>query len=90
MFQAITTKYLAPTNHRGARIKATAAAGSITVSWDYSTNSVYNHYEAAKALANKFDWLGTKQVYCGYDKYELVGGGLPKADGCAWVLIPKR
>ena len=28
MLQAITTKYLSPTNTRGTRVKATAAAGS--------------------------------------------------------------
>ena len=31
MTQAITLKWLGPTNHKGARWKATAAAGSLTV-----------------------------------------------------------
>jgi hypothetical protein len=35
MRQAIVTKFLGPTDHRGSRIKATAEAGSITVSWDH-------------------------------------------------------
>jgi hypothetical protein len=32
--QAIITKYLSATNHRGARVKASAQAGSLTVGWD--------------------------------------------------------
>ena len=32
--QAIETRYLGPTNTRGSRIKATAAAGSITIHYD--------------------------------------------------------
>jgi hypothetical protein len=35
-YQAIVTKYIGPTNTRGSRIKARAAAGSITLSRDDS------------------------------------------------------
>ena len=55
--QAITTKYLAPTNSRGARIKATAEAGSVTVPYDHALNAFDNHHAAAVALANKFGWM---------------------------------
>ena len=34
MFQAIQVKYLGPTNYRGSRYKAIAAAGSVTVGAD--------------------------------------------------------
>jgi len=54
--QAITTKYLAPTNSRGARIKATAAAGSITIPWDYACDGSTNHYAAARAFALGRGW----------------------------------
>lgn len=54
--QAIQTKYLCPTNVRGARIKATAAAGSIIVGYDHALNSEENHIAAAKALREKFEW----------------------------------
>src|SRR4051812_45021830 len=33
--QAIQTRYLGPSNVRGSRVKAFAAAGSITLSWDH-------------------------------------------------------
>lgn len=58
MLQAITTKYLGPTNTRGARIKATCDAGSLTVHWDYALNPSRNHAAAAQALAEKLGWTG--------------------------------
>ena len=54
--QAITTKYLAPTNTRGARVKATAAAGSVTIPWDYAYDGSTNHYAAARSLAWRCLW----------------------------------
>ncbi len=55
MLQAIQTKYLGPTNQLGARIKASCAAGSITVSWQYDLNPEPNHVQAAKALVKKLE-----------------------------------
>lgn len=65
MRQAIVTKYLGPTNYKGGRVKATAAAGSVTVGWDHALNSEKNHAAAARAFCEKKGWTG-----------ELVGGGL--------------
>lgn len=61
LLQAIQTKYLAPTNTRGTRIKATCAAGSLYFPYDYSLNPENNHFEAAKALATKLQWKGELQ-----------------------------
>ena len=55
--QAITTKQLGPTDHRGKRVKATAKAGSVTLPWDYSLEVAQNHAAAAKALTEKFNWI---------------------------------
>ena len=74
MLQAITTKYLSPTNTRGTRVKATAAAGSVTVSWDHALNDRQNHTAAAHALARKLEWEGL-----------YVGGGLPDCSGYVFV-----
>jgi len=53
--QAIVTKYLPATNTRGSRIKATAYAGSVTVSWDHSISSEAENYRAAAmALVTKY------------------------------------
>lgn len=64
--QAITTKYIGPTNVRGSRIKATAQAGSITLNWDHSLNPDQNHCAAAKALANKLGWWNYGTWHGGY------------------------
>ena len=58
MFQAITTKYLGPTNYRGSRIKARAQVGAITIPWDYALSVDDNHKAAAEALALKWEWAG--------------------------------
>ena len=57
--QAIETKYLGPTNFRGARIKATAQAGSITVGWDHALNVEENHDAAARAFILRYGWHGS-------------------------------
>ena len=65
--KAIKTTYLAPTNCRGARIKATDCdRNSITLHWDSSLDSDENHKAAAKALCDKMNWKG-----------EMVMGGFP-------------
>jgi hypothetical protein len=61
---AIHTKYISPTNTRGARIKAyTASWGghkgfSATIPFPHEFDSVKAHFEAVKALIekNKLDW----------------------------------
>lgn len=73
--QAIQTKYLCPTNSRGARIKATAAAGSITISYPYGLSGQACHRKAAEALVSKLGW--TDPHYGG-----LLGGCLPNGDYC--------
>lgn len=79
MLQAIETKYLGPTHVRGARVKAVAEAGSLTLSWDHALKWHDNHRKAAEALAAKFNWTG--EFYG-----ELVGGALPGQRGYAFVF----
>jgi hypothetical protein len=56
--QAIQTKFLSPTNSRGSRVKAFAAAGSVTISWNHRLNPEQNHRAAAKMFANRMNWVG--------------------------------
>lgn len=57
MKQAIETKVLGPTNHRGSRVKAMAGGVlSVTVAWDYSVSPEVNHECAAKLLCEKYNW----------------------------------
>lgn len=54
--QAITTRYLGPTNHRGSRIVAQCAARRIIVDWDHALNAEDNHKEAARRLIAQLGW----------------------------------
>jgi hypothetical protein len=72
---AIETKYLGPTNTKGARIKAIGGKNSITVSFDCSAKTVQDaHRIAAEALVNKMEW----------PQYPLIGGGT--RSGCVFVF----
>ena len=73
MLQAITTKYLGPTNYRGGRIVATCEAGKITVNWNYGLNVSDNHKAAMQALASKLDWLDGRKWYYGGTEDGAVG-----------------
>ena len=57
--QAITVKYMGPTTHRGARMRASCEAGSIIVPWDYAQNPERNAVAACEALLAKLRWDGT-------------------------------
>ena len=60
--QSISTKYLSPTNTKGARIKATTSEGkSLTACFDYGVNEEKRHMDAAKLLCEKLGWTGTMQ-----------------------------
>lgn len=57
-YQAITAKYLGPTRHRGARIKASSSGGWVTIDRDYSMNAEDNYSAAVAALIEKLQWGG--------------------------------
>jgi hypothetical protein len=54
--QSIETKYLHPTNHKGARIVAKCDAGRKILPWEYELNVAENHALAACALAKSLGW----------------------------------
>jgi hypothetical protein len=72
--QAIATHYLGPTDKRGSRIVARAAAGRIVVSYDPRHGVERNHAAAARKLAERFGWAG---------RYEQ--GGAPDDSGYVFV-----
>ena len=64
-FQSILTKYIPPTNTRGARIKAVQSGwndkrqcASITIPYPHELNTDQAHALAARMLAEKLDWPG--------------------------------
>ncbi len=72
---AIETKYLAPTNTRGARVKAIKRDHkniSTTINWDYEKTDKQDHETACKALLEKMGnpgkswrggWTNTGMVF---------------------------
>lgn len=80
--QAIQTKYIPVTNTRPSRIKASCAAGSVTVSYDHALNIEGNHKAACDALCAKLEW--NTEYYT-----SMVGGTL--LDGSmVWVFVPRE
>jgi hypothetical protein len=73
---AIQTKFLGPTNYRGARVKAISDAGSLALSWDHAIGVQENHHAAAVALAERVGW-----------PTDLIGEALP-GSGYAFVRRP--
>ena len=69
--QTISTKYIAPTNNKGGRIKATNCSNnSITVDWNHSLEAIENHLTAIRVFKIKLNWDGemvagsTKEGMC--------------------------
>jgi hypothetical protein len=77
---AILTKFLGPTNSRGARVKAYRGDDptvSCTVPFEYADSTEQAHRNAALQLCARFDWLQDGTV--------LVAGGTRQ--GYAFVFI---
>lgn len=59
---SIYTKYLPTTNSRGSRIRATTGESypghTATVGYDYGLSGADVHWQAAKVVADKFNWHG--------------------------------
>ena len=80
--QAIVTRYVGPTNHRGARVIARCDAKRRTFDWNYRLGIEENHRAAALALVRELGW--TAEHYG-----ELVTGSLPANGGYAHVIARK-
>jgi hypothetical protein len=72
--QAIQTRYFGPTDVKGARIKAFAEAGSVTISYPHELSGQAVHRKAAEALAAKFGW-----------NYKYLGAQLSNGD---YAFVP--
>ena len=86
--QTITTKYLAPTNTRGSRIKVTGAWGSKTYSYDYSAEEPHKAaFEEYLSMLNKnmAEKYGSECPVDGWFKL-VAWAGLPDQRGCAFII----
>jgi hypothetical protein len=86
MRQAIITKWLGPTDHKDARIRATCQAGSVTRDWDSNHDITANHRAAARKLLGKLGW--TDATYHGgvlpNGDYAFVEGSDDSLDAVSW------
>ena len=89
--QAIITKYLPATNFKPARMKASCARGSVTVSYDHDLDSEGNHLAAASALVCKFVIEDKSKYGTTANPWSAprVSGQLPNGDYCH-VFLPKK
>lgn len=77
MKKAIVTRYFGPGAVRGSRIQAKAeGVGSIMFDFDHASSHENRHCLAAKALAEKFGWIGL-----------YVAGGMPDGKGNVYVSL---
>ena len=68
--KAIRVKYLAPTNYRGSRLKASDDCGnSVTLGYDYGLDDYTRALQCAQALCIKMNWPTA-----------LIGGGYGDSD----------
>lgn len=61
--QAIQTRFVGPTNTRGARVIARADAGRVVHYWEYALGEAGNHAEAARKFCEQYGWYG--RLACG-------------------------
>ena len=73
--KAIETRYIGPSNTRGARMVADDGAGNrVTIPYDYAVSRDQVHADACRALLDKMKWQG-----------ELISGSTRR--GMVWVFI---
>ena len=94
--QAIQTKYIPATTHRGARIKATCHRGSVTIGYPHHLSGDEVHREAVRSLCTKFIAQDkaergraiTYGVSVSFWSWEFVTGTLPDGSMCH-IFLPE-
>jgi hypothetical protein len=78
---AIITKYIPMTEHKSARVKASAGSGrDITVSWHDNAQGVFGaHAAAAIALCQKMGWT-SNDMTAGGTETDFAFNFIPQAD----------
>jgi len=74
-FQAIQSKYLSPTNTKGARVKVTCSGGSITEGREYGEPYSNQAYHLALKLMDKLGWsydVDKVQIGCINNDYVIT------------------
>lgn len=88
--QTVITKYLSPTNSRGARIKVTGRQLTKTFSYDYSADEPHlAAFEKWLSIVN--EGMAVRHPTCQQavdgEWFKLVAwAGLPDSRGCAFII----
>ena len=89
--QAIVTRYVCPTNTRGARIRATCDRGSVSIPYpDEANQGADAHAVAVRSLLAKFaEEDGADRSWPSFERW--VCGGMPQSskDAYVWVQLPE-
>lgn len=89
MAVAIQTRYIGPTNHRGARVVAELMESHdgkrerVTVGWDVALIPYDNHARACLRLLQRLAAVAGRTGSCWSDSADWIGGGTDK--GYVWV-----
>lgn len=75
--QAITTRFIAPTDHRGQRVKVQCDAGSLIVPWDDAHNIQENHRRAVLRWCEHMERKGHPE----WSRATWIGGTTHDASG---------
>ena len=79
--QAILTKYIGPTNTKGARVQAKTVSKTMTFAWDYSLDEEGNYRNAAHEMCIAMAKLSQGDAW-NNPTFQLVSGCLPNGDYC--------
>lgn len=82
--QAITTKFLGPTNTKGSRIKASCWLKTVIVSWNYALNLEDNHKAAVQHLIGSLNLDRANKDNSG--SWEMVAIGSLADSGYAAII----
>lgn len=77
--QAITTKFIAPTNTRGSRVQVKSWLGTTYSSWDHAQDSTENHLAAVR------DHLD-KKASATAPVFPAAAGSLPDSTGYCVIV----
>lgn len=88
----IRTRFLGPTDHRGARVVAEFVADKrtrATVSWDYSMTGSEGHVPAVLALVAKANKQRAEMGYSRIDARSLLSCG-EDGGGYVWCVVESQ
>jgi hypothetical protein len=79
MIMMVFTKYLGPTDHKPARVKAWTSSKSLTVQWNWELGSYANHANVARSLMIQMGFSKLSKIVSHYNDIKNPSEG--------WIFI---